>query len=535
MAYSIAIGGNTLYRVRTDGTLGALTLPSGITIDTTRRPRFAILGKTVIITNGLTRSISVDPNFIVRPLQLQAPVSPVILSSAAAGNLSGNFVVWQTYKIKDPLTGALIAESDFGPASAASGAFTSKLLKADGIAASPDTATTHIGMYRSLTGPGSVKFPWLDIDGNFNTSVSDDLADAALQIIAAPTTLGPAAGLLPNTFMTQLVEWKGRLWGVGDGAVDDLIYSDLSIGYAWPSANVFKIPPLGADQFGVTGLIPRKDELGVARRKHLWKITGDYPNFERIKASEGGKGGVLAPESVVVIDDIGYFLAENAVMTWGPNGIKSISDGRVRNWFASGKYFNKATLPNAFGRFNSEYYGYELFGTMIDGTVGWVFYDIQAGKWWGPHRTSRTTPTAASGQIVDANNVTIPVLLGADGIIYLCNQKRFDDDGQAIVLEGELSRHSNGTPDVEKLFKEPTVVFGAQAAAGNLKMLCKAGTVKAGVTRTFKVDQTVGNGRERFPPIGNGRFCGVVFTEDTATQGCEIQGYEIPVHELGRR
>jgi hypothetical protein len=534
MAFYIALGGTSLYRLTTAGAATALTLPTGVSVVSGRRPRFSVVGRDVIGTNAFSRSILIDPDFNVYPLQLRPPASAPVLSSSVSGNLSGTFKVKYTHIIKDPNTGRLIAESDFSPISASSGAISSKLLKAV-VETSPDTQVTHRRLYRTTTGPGTTYFPWFDIDGNTLTSGSDDMSDAALQLVAAPTTLGSAPGMVPGTFMPLCVEWKGRLWGVGDVDPDVLRHTDLEKPYAWKSSFEFRIPPIGFDQYGVTALIPRRDELGVFKRNFMHKIVGNTnATFERIQVQNGK--GCYAPESAIVIDDIAYYLGEDGVYTWGPEGITPISNGRVRKWFTTDTYFNRSQFPNAFAKYNAKYHGYELHlaaagSSNID---RWVFYDIERGKWWGPHLTAAFTPTSALGFFIDTNSLTVPIVGGSDGVIYLGNRTTFNDDGSAISISAETARHSADTPDIKKLFHGPSFIFKKQSAAGNLSVACKVGALDASTTRTLSVTQTKPN-RERFSPLGEGEYVGFVFTESTLNQGCELHGYELMTHELGRR
>ena len=271
MPFSIVVAGGRLYRLSTSGAAVPLALPVGITLSTTRVPRFAVLGRHVIVTNNPLRSLVVGPDFSVRPLQLQPPVSPATLAGVGIGGLTGAYKVIYTYIVKDPLTGALLSESDFSPESAPA-TLAAALLSASGIAASPDAATTHVRLYRTLA-DGSVYYNWIDLGAGQN-SVEDDLSDVLLPNLSAPRELGVGPGMLPGTYMTQLVEWKNRLWGVGDRDIDTVRYSGEGINYGWPATYGLDIKPIGGDDFGITGLMARRDLLGVGKRQAFWKISG---------------------------------------------------------------------------------------------------------------------------------------------------------------------------------------------------------------------------------------------------------------------
>ncbi len=535
MPYTIALTATGLYRVTSAGAGTSLTLPYETTIVSGRTPRMAVLDRNVIITNALSRSILVDPDFNVYPLQLAAPLSAAVLSDGASGTLTGTFKVKYTYVIKNE-AGKIIVESDFSPASA-SYTIASKLLKAT-VSKPSDTSVTHIKLYRTTTGPGTTYFPWGEIDGRDTATFASAMSDTSLQLVAAPTSLGAAAGMLPGSFMPNCVAWKNRLWGTGgdDKTVDKLRFTDVNKPYAWKSSFEHIVQPVGFDELGVTALIPRRDELGVFKRHTMSKVIGDTSsNFEVISVHNGK--GCFAPLTSVVIDDVAYFLGEDGVYTWGPEGIKCVSNGKVRKWFNTTTYFNRALFGSAFAKYNLKYHGYELHlaaagSSNID---RWVFYDIERGKWWGPHKTDKFTPTCGLGQFIDTSALTVPVLGGSDGKIYATNAATgFTDVDTAIAISGETGRHNMETPDIMKLWHGPTFIFTEQASAGNLAFAAKVGDKDASTTRTLTITATE-PGRQRFSPLGPGRYCGFTFTETTNALACEIQGYEMNTTELGRR
>lgn len=542
MAYNIVAAGGSLYLMTTAGVGSALSLPTGVTLSSSRAARMSVLGRNVAIVNGPNRSLVVDALGVVRPMQLTPPSSPVALTSANAGGLSGSFRVKYTYIVKDS-NGAILAESAFSPESASSGTITSKLLQCATIGISPDSAVTHRRLYRTTTGPGTTYYHWLDVDGNTVTSAADDLADSALTLTAAPTELGVGPGALLGTYMTVCVEWKGRLWAVGDIDIDTLRYSGNGLYYGWPSTYGLSIAPIGNDQFGITGLLPRRDELGVGRRDHLWRVIHNgenadgTPNFD-VKRAYKGKGPYSA-DSCLVVDDIAYFLSQDGVYAWGPEGVECISNGKVRKWFASDTYFNRALYSSAFAKYNSTYHGYELHlaaagSSNID---RWVFYDIAGKKWFGPHKTDEFTPSAA-GVIVDSNALHIPCIGSSNGYVYLTNQAGFADGSTAISMSVLSKLHDGNTPDIEKLFKTLSLQNKRQTTAGNFRV--KVYFVKDDsdldaltLAKNFLTDMR--KNRQLTSNLGHGRMVQLEFTEDTVSLGCELYGYELPFHELGQR
>lgn len=544
MAYNIVVGGGSVYSMTTAGVATALTLPTGVSVSSTRPSRMAVIGRNIVIVNGPNRSLFIDPIGVVRPMQLTPPTSPVIVSGTGSSTLSGTFKVKYTYITKDPLSGALLLESDFSPESATV-TLTSQLLLFTGLGISPDAATTHRRMYRTTTGPGTVYYHWFDVDGNTITTGSDGMSDASLALIAAPTELGTAPGAIIGTYMTLIKEWKGRLWGVGDNAIDTLRYSGNGLLYGWPATYGLTIAPVGNDQYGITGLLPRRDELGVARRDYLWRVihngtnSDGTPNYDVRRVHEGK--GVYGPDTVIIIDDVAYFLAEDGVYTWGPSGIECISDRKVRKWFATDTYFNRSLYPSCFANYNATYHTYELHlaaagSSSID---RWVSYDIAGKKWLGPHKTDAFTPSA-SGVIVNASAQHVPVIAGTNGFVYLENQSTFGDAGSAINMSALSKLHDGNTPDIMKLFKEMSFQNKRQSSKGNWQVAASLiqdrddlSDTTPTVAKTYTMEMQ--KNRQLTSNVGNGRMLQLEFTEDTLDLGCEIYGYEVEFHELGRR
>jgi hypothetical protein len=534
MAYYITVAGGTAYKMTTAGVATALSLPTGITIDSTRPARMAVLDEKVVIVNAPNRSIWVDRIGTIRPLGLTAPAAPVVASATGSGTLSGTFKIRYTYKVYDPDTLELLMESPMSPLSNAA-TTSSQLLLATGVGVSPDTISAR-GMYRTVTGGSAIVFPWADVLGNVATSYADDIADAKLSLTSAETELGNPPGSQFGSRMTLIAEWKGFLWGVGDQDPDTLRRSASGLIYAWPPSGTFDIEPVRADQYGITGLIRRKDEMGICKRNIIWKIVGSDPDtFELVEVRDSKGRGCYAPDSVVVVDDVGYFLGGDGVYTWGPDGVRSISDEKTRSWFSTDTYFNRAQYANAFAKYNSKYHGYELHLAAVGSSNidRWVFYDIARKTWWGPHKTDEFTPTMA-GEIIDASGVVVPVIGSSAGHLWQQNQSTVIDGTSAISLDLITAFHNEATPDIEKLWGRMSLLSKIQSAAGNLTMAVKTGGLDAAIAHTLTADQRLG--REKFRILGNGRLLNLNFLETTASQGCELYGYDIePVHELGRR
>jgi hypothetical protein len=532
MAYVLAQAGTTLVVVQTDGTVVALTLPTGVVLRTDRRPRMAVLNRNTIIVGSPTRNLWVDENRVVRPATLQPPNTAPTLTATGSGALSGTFRVRVSYLIVDA-DGNVLVESPLGPISAASPTLSSQILHVAGIPISPDPEVNARRLYRTATGPGEAFFEWVDLDGNTQTSLDDDLVDAGLPSIAAPTDLGSPEGTTASSRLELLVEWGGRLWAKGSTQIDELIFSGDGKFYAWSAANMIPIPPRGRDALGIQALIPRRDELGVARVDSLHKIIGrSEATYQRVKVAEGI--GVLAPESVIVWRDIAFFLGQDGVYSWDANSFQSVSDEKVKAWFTTDDYFNRAKFANAWAVLDPIDQTYVLFLTAAgSSTIGdrFVKYNPTHKSWWGPHVTGAFTPASAN-LCTNANDELVMLIGGTTGYIWKDRGQTFTD-GTATAIDLDIDAiFSAETPDIEKYWGQPSF-FNKVQAAGTLSVTPKVGALSAVAQSAISVNLT--KPRTRARRLGHGRHLQLNLRQNVVAQGAEIYGFEVPYFEIGRR
>jgi hypothetical protein len=532
--YLIQVG-TKLYRMSLAGVATELTLPDGVTIEATREPVFAILGRHILLANSPNRILWYDAEGALRPGAIAPPASPPKLASGGVGALTGAYRVKQTFLVKDRYR-RVIYESGFGPPSDVSPTLASNSLAVSGTAISPDTAVNASRFYRTAS-DGSVYFQWLDIDGNTQTGFTDNITDEGLSTLAAPTDLGLQPGAFPPHQIRHLTEWKERLWLNTTNKIDQVNYSASRKFYGWPASQFFQVPPEGNDLVGVTGFIRRRDELGICREDRIYKIVGNGPtNFNRIQVVDGI--GCVAPRSIEVIRDVGYFLGGDGVYQWGPDGVKNVSALQVQPWFTTDDYFNRSRFPFAKGRYNRRFNLYELLLSAAGSTAldRWVAYDLTANTWYGPHTTAAFTPTCAA-EIVDSNGLSVPVFGASNGILYKQDPAVFNDDASAVDFDVRL-RHTCNTPDLEKVFLQPTVHTRIESAGGTLQVIPalgnEAAVAQAAISRNLLLD------RERLRRISTdtnptGRMLTLRFRINTVGRRAQVRGYEIPYFETGRR
>lgn len=526
MPFSVVAAGSSLQLIYTDGTIATVTLPAGITINPLRRSRFTILGRNVIVVNGPTKPIWIDPDGVCRPCSIPTPTRAPVVAAGAADTLSGTFRVAFSNVIKTDL-GLDLMESDRSPASAPV-TTANQAIAVSAIQTSGETLVNCRRVYRTSTGPSEDYYEWFDLDDNTTTAYEDGASDASLSLLPAPDDLGQTPARL-----TLIQEWKGRLWGVSPTDPDSALFSSDGKFYAWPVTNNLPVRPVGADRFGVVGIVPRRDELAFGKRDIIWKVIGDdEDSFRLVKLVEGK--GILGADTINVNRDVARWLSDDGVYEWDSAGVRCITDDDVKGWFTTDDYFNRATFPQAFSRYNPLKHAYELFLSAVGSTVfdRWISYDIARKKWLGPHKTDAFTPSGA-GVVLDSSELALPVVGGTDGYLYKITPGTFRDGAAtAIALDVMTTFHTGNAPDIEHFWGLMSVLT-RKLAAGTLTITGYVGGTDAAAGTAFA--HLLTTGRQKLRRLGHGRLMKLRFQNSEVNQETEIYGYELPYHELGRR
>jgi hypothetical protein len=532
MAFYLAHAGSKLYKIDVAGSAVELTLPPGLSLSATRRGRFAILNQQIVMVHAPNRPLQIDGTLAIRPLTPRAPTSAPTVSASGSGSFTGDWAYVVTFAIMDGTR--LYSES---PATdpvqvTASGAASFNLTN---IPVSSESSVNARRIYRTTVGPGSVYYLVTTIANNTGTSYTDTTPDSSLPVNATLSEdLGePMGNATPSEYFEVITAWRDRLWAAGNTTPDRIFFSGNLEPWAWNPEHYLVAQPAGQDLEGVTAFAPRRDVLGVGKRRSLWQVIGTDPsNFEMIRVIEGT--GIWAPDSVVVIRDEAYFLAEDGVYKWGPGGVTNLSRDRVHAWFTTDAYFNRATFPNAFALFDPRLNAYQLHLSAVGSTDldRWVTLDLETGAWFGPHRTDAFVPTCGA-LLEDNHGLVRPALGSAAGDLYLGGSPLFTDDGTAIAMEAHSRYHSQGEPDRAKYWGELSVHVRSEGG-GTLTITPVVGDLSA--TPGAPITHAMTQERGRLRRLGVGRFCQLRFTHTGNLQGCELRGYEIdPVSDLGRR
>lgn len=510
----------------TGGLSASLTLPSGITLRSNKIPRFAAFNGYVVVVNTPTRPVAVDQNGFVFPLTPVAPVAAVVLSAGAAGSLTGTYKALQTYVIKDAL-GNVITESGYGPAMSAGVSVTAQYLTAT-YAASTDSGAVILGtrLYRTATN-GTAYFNWVD-DATNGTTVTDQTSDAGIGIAAAPDR-----GSAPD--LTLIASFNGRLWGVDRTDVDHLRYTEAGTMYGWSALNTVPIHPLGADAAGIIALIPRRNALGVARLDNFCQVTGSVrANIAPVGVAGGTKCGCVSQESVIVFNDVAYFLWRDGVYKWDYTGISCITDEKVRSWFVTDTYFNKAMYWRSFAQLDPVRLKYRLFLASAGSTVidRWIEYDLLTGAWWGPHRTDAFNPTCAV-LVAGTNQKPFYMVGSQEGHLSQETDTRNDWGVSAIVMLGKTRENVGGRAAEQTYYGELSAF--TEKLAGTLRVIPYLGDI-GDTQATASMDMAMVNGTQRLGRLGVGASMQLQFSNAAIGEDVVLQGYTVdPVYSVGRR
>lgn len=475
MAFYLAQAGDKLYKVDTNGTAVELALPAGVTINADRRGRFAILDRVIVFVNAPSLNLQIDANLVVRILTPVTPATAPTAGVGAAGNLTGSYRYGVTFAITSGTR--VVSESAMSdPSSAVVLAAQRGSLTAIAVSTQPNVNARRI--YRTLNG-GTDFFLVATISDNVTTVLTDNTTD---EEAAAGTPLDEELGQPPGAttadYVEEIVAWKDRLWLLSHNEPDSIRFSGNGLAYAYAEDNEVKAKPIGADLAGGTGFIARRNELGVGKRRKFMKIIGnDESDFEVLGISDDV--GIWAPESTVVIRDVGYFLAEDGVYEFGPTGLKCLSREKVHPWFTTDDYFNRAMFSEAFAHYNQKLDGYQLFlaAAGSDEIDRWVFLDVKTRNWYGPHKTAALTPNCC-GVFEDNDGLVVPVIGDADGKIWRMNQPSFRDGDSAIDMDVLGKFHSQGNPDSTKVWG-PLSIFTKAESDGELTIEARVGGLDA--------------------------------------------------------
>jgi hypothetical protein len=550
MAFLLTQAGTTLYKVDVaTGTATALSLPSGVTLSSTRKPKFAILNNWVAMVNSPSKNLLIDPEGTVIPLVPQAPVHAPNIDEGSGTGLDGVYFYAVSFIVKNS-DGDLLAESPMSPPTQSIN-LSDQDVALTNIPLSPDAHVTGRRVYRTLTdqtpssegGTPTVFFHLFDIDDNTTEAINDNAADATVSLLPASSELVSPPGTMPGIRFKNIVQWKSRFWAVADDSslVDTVFVCNTNKVYSWPNQVVAY--PAGQTEKGIIGFAARKNSLAFLKTTGVWAITGVSSatgiNFSKISVHQidDGKKGCVAEDTILVIGDAAYWLGRNGMYEWtDEHGIISVSDETVKPWFQSDTYFNRTRFPYAFSRYNEVTNSIELHLAAAASSTEdrWVSFNLSTRKWYGPHKTGALTPTHAWHQY-DASGLPMTLVGGSDGVIYAGNSaNKRDGAATAIDMDCYGPWHVGDTPDRMHTWLQLSMLTNVEAS-GTMDITPYLGVGPKNASAGADISHTLTTGRELLRRIGHGAVMRLRMRKNTVNTSATIYGYEIPWFTNGRR
>lgn len=541
MAYLIVQGGASLYKVNlSTGVATALSLPTGVTLSTTRKPKFAVLNQWVAMVNSPTRNLVIDPEGTVRVMVPRPPTAPPTMAAGGSTGLTGGYRYALSHAIKNS-DGELLLESPLSPLSASV-----TLANNDASLTDLELSLDDINsrrLYRTLSGGAyPTLYRVMDIDDNTTGSMVDNVADASLSLLPAmPSTLTSPPGTVPGMRFKNIVEWKSRFWGISDNPslIDTVFATETNKVYAWP--NQLVAYPTGADEKGIIGFAVRKNQLGLLKRNGLWQISGTSGStgiaITNVSVGQVANApGSLSPDTVISVPgDKVIYLGRDGVYEWSDAGVVNISKEQVHPWFTTDTYFTRSRFQNAFARYNEARNQYELHLAALGSVVEdrWVSFNLTTRKWYGPHKTAAFTPSHAAG-LVDGDGLPVTLVGGTDGVVYTGNSTTYTDgSASAIDMDCDGPWHAMENPDVSKFWGQLSMLSKIEAS-GSATITPYVGGLDAAAGSAITHDLT--KGRELLVRLGDGRLMRLNIRHNTVAKNLTVYGYDVePVFEIGRR
>lgn len=567
--FTIAQAGDS-YKIldETGAVYTTLVLPTGVTIDTSRRSQFHMLANKLIITDAPSVNLWVDPmDFSVRPLGIFAPATPPTIAVGGGTGLSG--VVYAAYSYIVEINGVVVQESPLSPLSL-------PLTLADddidwsNLVPSTEAHVTGYRLYRTLEdGTPGIMFEVAIIGNQIDTTYANDaFPTAGLALQPSPLVGNAPGGTVPGTRLQCCIQWNDRLWGVPDDDTNrhTVFYTESGNPFAWVATNFINAPVKGEDETGVVGFIARRDELIVAKRRRVGKIIGssiataDAPAiFEYIGVAENI--GIVARDSCVTIDDIGFGLGDEGVWRFGPEGPQSITEGKIGTYYQTDNQFEPSLRHRAMAGYNPLTFCYELFAatTGISNTAlldAWVAGHKKSSEWCGPHVTGVGDGTYCRGSRFDENGRLIPVLGNADGYLYDMSQpEAYDTDGDGTIHGIPIqwrSKRYGGDGGFYRFGKLSLIQRAQGDAAGTFRISVWVGPMDernlfagpGGVSAEWSQNAPLSIAHWESPSLGSGESCSLTIAHnlDTAEpvygssrSDVELFGLDFPFFLIGRR
>jgi hypothetical protein len=401
----------------------------------------------------------------MRAWGIAAPGSAPTLAAYTTGTkMSGVY----KYKVTYVRGGTYGAESNASSASAAL-AVTTDGISLSAISTSSDAQVTARNIYRTSAN-GEAYYYLTQIADNTTTTYNDDTADTSLDTTrVAPTTYTPpSAGKYATVY-------KNRMW-LAVPTTRTVYFSALDQPEYFPSANAITISTNDADQ--ITGMSVLNDALFVFTEDSVWMIQGGYTSssFSRAKVSGSSiaAAGAIAPESIVNIGTVIFYLSDDGVNVFNGSTVELISES-ISPSIKAISYTNR---QSAVGGWNPTLRQYWVSFPGV-GSLTYVFDSVY--QYW----TKYTHNMRASG-VYELTTGDAAQLIG-DATYVWQTESGYTDDGSNITWYWKSPVYDGGGSEWLKCLRRGYLTAVATATDSVILNVYKDGSASADQTVTYSV------------------------------------------------
>jgi len=324
---------------------------------------------------------------------------PTVTVSGTSGSMSASYGYQYVYCYGNSNTGHISSPT---PASASTGAFTSKASVGVDVVASTDPQVNQIRVFRTTDGGGGIYFELPNSPfANTTATITDSAADADLSIVVAPI-----AGFNdpPPLGLQGMVWFQNRIWGFLNAS--SFVYfsgwEEINIGVeeeCWPSGTTGN--SIAADDV-VKALASTSDYLFIFTPVSIHKIEGDSLDTFRRSYLVKNMGCRSRTNVATLGRSVAFINVDNTVWTTDGTSLTEIGQP-IRNDIAS--------LDQTKSSLVFYNYGVNHWLMLTDGANSRQYvYDLDTEQWMPPWNLAMTPQSAAaSGTVTTSGESTLGV------------------------------------------------------------------------------------------------------------------------------
>lgn len=372
------------------------------------------------------------------------------------------------------------------------------------------------------------------------------IADGGLLNKWDGTTLTVNIASTPS--VAQIAVQNQRLFGI-TGTDQTLYYSALNngdtLGTGATDSGSFVVRTFGNQE--LTGLLALGDSLIMFHREGVSRFTGYAADDVAIDTGTRGitsDVGTIAPNTIIAVENVGYFLSDRGVYRITEGGVETIST-KIESVFSS---LDQSQFNRAFAVHHRSYK--EVWFYLPD--VGCYVFNYRLGSWSGPMTGVFTTTTpGAFWETTDATSKPIVLFGGSDGFVRRVDATdKYKDDylsdgtgGTAFSKIAQCRRMYCGTPEEEKAWRKIEVLatvggsvtysvqYSTATGSGSRVLPVQSGTVWGGAGTVWGTGTwgQGGSGSQEIQASGRGNYIDITIVDDglaaSSTSRVTVQGF----------